>query len=362
MRDAAMDQLHAYGWNEQTAAAFARLDDPTLQPARVIEELRGFCEVMAAGGPLRAALAARLRHDVRPAVGDWVALARDAASGAVVLQHVLERRSRIARKVSGRSLREQVLAANLDTVFLVTTCDDDFSPRRIERYLTLVWDGGAQPVVLINKTDLIDDAERLVRDAETAAIGVPVHAVCARRPAGLDPLTPYLQPGRTVALLGSSGVGKSTIVNRLIGADVQPVQTVREEDAKGRHTTTSRQLFRLPSGTLLIDTPGLREVGLWQSDGALDQTFPELEGLAASCRFTDCAHEREPGCAVLAAVASGALAAERLESYRRLRKELEFLDRKVDAEADANVKRHWRSIHRSVRQARKKGWLRGSED
>ena len=350
-----MNRLKEYGWTQQLAAVFARLDDG-LEPARVIEEQRGACRVVAESGPQTATLAPKLRlaESGPPVVGDWVALASGPESKASV-QHVLERRTRIVRKVAGRTRGEQVLAANLNTVFLVTSHNDDFSPRRIERYLTLVRDGGASPVVLINKSDLSDAPDEFVQVAEALAAGAPVRSVCARTEHGLEALRPYLGSGETVALLGSSGVGKSTMLNRLAGSDIQSVKAVRDSDAKGRHTTTSRQLFLLPCGALLIDTPGLREVGLWQSESGLDQTFPELERLAAACRFTDCAHESEPGCAVLAAIESSDLPAERIESYRQLRSELAFMDRKADLETEANVKRRWKSIHKNVRQARKKG-------
>ena len=357
-----MDALRSHGWDEHFEAAFAALGSTDLRPARVVEEQRGMFRVVTASGELRAEIAGRLRKPGAgplPAVGDWVALQGD-TDGAVI-QQVLERRSKISRKLPGRTTREQVLAANLDTVFMVTSCNEDFSPRRVERYLTMIWESGASPVVLLNKSDLTDDPQALAVQAEAVALGVPVHTVCATCDGGLDPIEPYLCPGRTVALIGSSGVGKSTIVNRLMGREVQAVREVREEDAKGRHTTRSRQLFLLPGGALVLDTPGLRELALWITDSGLGQTFADVEELAGGCRFQDCLHVSEPDCAVRAAVDDGRLAAERVESYHKLRRELEHLESKADPKARADIERRWRTIHKNVRAARKKGWLRGDD-
>jgi ribosome biogenesis GTPase len=353
-----MELLVRYGWNAHVADALATLGADDLEPARVIEEQRGMYRIMTAAGERRAEIVGRLRlSGTLPAVGDWVAVRRTADDEGASIQHVLERRTKISRKVAGKTNREQVLAANLDTVFMVTSCNEDFSPRRIERYLTMIWESGARPVVLLNKSDLVEDSSALSLEARTVALGVAVHTVCAKSDDGLVPLLPYLEVGQTIALIGSSGVGKSTIVNRLMGRDVQDVKEVREDDAKGRHTTRSRQLFLLPGGALVLDTPGLRELALWITDSGLGQTFADIEALAGDCRFQNCAHASEPDCAVRGAVDRGELAADRLDSYHKLRRELEYIERKADPEARADEKRRWREIHKNLRDGRKKGWF-----
>ncbi len=357
-----MESLDAWGWDAHFESALSRIPSPPCVPARVIEAQRDLLHVVTAHGERVAQLAGRLRYDddaVFPAVGDWVAA--QVLDDTVVVHHVLERKTTLSRKLAGKAAREQVLAANVDTVFVVTSCNEDFSPRRVERYLAMIHESGARPVVLLNKSDLVEDPAVLVAEARAVALGVSVHTMCAHDARGLDALHPYLEPATTLALVGSSGVGKSTIVNRLVGAAVQDVREVRDGDAKGRHTTTSRHLFRVPRGALLLDTPGLRELGLWMSDAGLNATFPEIDELAESCRFHDCAHGNEPDCAVKLAVDEGRLAAERLDSYHRLRRELDYLERRNDPEASANTKRRWRAIHKGLRTARKKGWLRGDD-
>jgi ribosome biogenesis GTPase len=354
-----MDALRGWGWDARFESVFDALGIPDCQPARVIEAQRDALRVVTGSGERQAQVAGRLLQEgvgPLPAVGDWVAV--HVLPDTVIVHAVLERRTKISRKLPGKSTREQVLAANVDTVFMVTSCNVDFNPRRVERYLAMIWESGARPVVLLNKSDLVADSASLVHEAEAVAPGVAVHTVCATSGSGLAALAPHLKRAETIALLGSSGVGKSTIVNRLMGADVQVVRETREGDDRGRHTTASRHLFRLPSGALLLDTPGLRELALWSTDSGLEQVFSDIEALAEGCRFQDCAHTNEPDCAVKAAADEGRLPAERLESYLKLRKELEYLERKSDPEAGSNVKRRWRTIHKNMRTARKRGWMR----
>jgi ribosome biogenesis GTPase len=339
--------LHDLGWDDGFAVALQPHDNCIA--GRVSAEHRGEYDVLTEAGELRAHVAGRLRHEAAsgaelPAVGDWVAL-RDA-----VVHAVLPRRSAFKRKVNLGNTEAQVLAANVDTVFVVTGLDDDFNPHRIERYLTLAWESGAMPALVLTKADLCDDPLALLLQAEQVAVGVSAHVVSNVTGEGLDELAPYLGPAKTVALLGSSGVGKSSLLNRLLGVEAQPTKELAD-DGTGRHTTTTRQLFRLPGGALLVDTPGLREVQLWAADDGIDQAFGDVDELAADCRFNDCAHKQEPGCAVQEAIDEGRLPRERLQSYRALQRELRRLAAKQDARLRSEEKKKRVAFARSRRKS-----------
>ncbi len=316
--------LHDLGWSDFFESAFRALPSDGLAPARVGREHdKGFL-LFAESGEIAAQLSGRSRADgLRLAVGDWVAVRTDG-----IIEALLPRRSHFTRKTAGALTEEQPVAANIDTLFLVSSLDGDFNIRRIERYLTLAWDGGASPVILLNKQDLCDDVEARVAEAGSVAVGVPVHAMSAIDGVGLDPIRERLAPGQTVAFLGSSGVGKSALVNALLGAGTQSTGEVRESDGRGRHTTTMRELFVRPEGGLIIDTPGMRELQLWADADALRLTFPEIDGAARRCRFRDCTHEHEPHCAIHAGLDDGSITSARFESFLRLRSEIESLERR----------------------------------
>lgn len=319
-----MQTLIEYGWDEGRERELDELGDPRLRPARVVSAHRGECDVIAADGERRAEMAGRLFHKAGdcadlPAVGDWVAMAElDEARGQI--RHLLSRRSRFLRKAAGRRTSPQVLAANVDTCFIMTSLNLDFRPRRLERYLLAVREGGAQPVVVLSKVDLVNNPWRHERRALKVAGDAPVHLVSTHTGAGLDDLQPYFEPGRTVALVGSSGVGKSTLVNELVGRQVQETRPIRAVDDMGRHTTTRRALFALPGGGVLMDTPGIRDLELWEGDHP--GSFADVEALARQCRFRDCQHAGEPGCAVQHAVRAGEITPGRLAAYRELGYEL----------------------------------------
>jgi ribosome biogenesis GTPase len=346
-------QLALLGWNEKFAAAFAKHASAGLVPGRVIQQFNHIYTVAAETGDVRAQLSGRLRHEAAqhqlPVAGDWVALRVPSSPGEAQVLAVLPRATRFSRRAAGKGDREQVIAANLDYAFLVSGLDNDFSPRRIERYLTATWDSGATPVIVLNKLDLCADPESRVQAVEEVALGAAIHAVSALRGDGLAELDRYCLPGQTVAFLGSSGVGKSTLINRLLETDCQATQPVRE-DGRGRHTTTRRELLFCAWGGMVIDTPGMRELQLWDDDEGLQTTFDEIETLARDCRFRDCRHEGEPGCAVVEAVNAGNLSAERLSSLHKLRRELDWLDRRDDPMADLAEKRRWKTIHKSAKR------------
>lgn len=349
-----MFTLASLGWNDFFERQYPLDARDALVPARVSEEQKGFYRVLCDAGDLLAELAGRFHHSAGarpdwPAVGDWVLVRPRPAEGRATIHELLARRSKFSRQAAGRVTSEQVIAANVDTAFLVTALNRDFNPRRIERYVALAWESGARPVVLLNKSDLLDDPLPLLWKAEAAAPGVAIHLVSAATGSGLDVLSRYLALGQTIVLLGSSGVGKSTLINRLAGRELQRVSSISDASDRGRHTTTARQMIPLDSGGLLIDTPGLRELQLWDASTGLDRTFEDIAALAADCRFRDCSHQAEPGCAVLDAVASGQLAADRLDSFRKLERELAFQHRKQDLSARLAEQRRWKQIHKSQR-------------
>jgi ribosome biogenesis GTPase len=339
----ALDEL---GWDDGWSSALEQLHEDNLTAARVAAEHRGAYVVWTADGELRARAAGRLyyEHEVGapiPAVGDWVGL-QD-----TTITSILPRRSAFIRKRAGLGSDEQVLAANVDAAFLLADLDDDFSLRRLERYITTAWDSGAEPVVVLTKADLCDDVAGAMLQVESVAIGVPVYPISNVTGVGIDELERHLQPGRTVVLLGSSGVGKSTLLNRLAGSELMRTGDIAA-DGTGRHTTTHRELVRLTGGALVIDTPGLRELQFW--DGDVSAAFDDIEALAAECRFRDCAHAREPGCAVLGAIDNGTLELDRLRSWRKFQRELESIAARTDRRLRAARKKRWKQIAAHTRQ------------
>jgi ribosome biogenesis GTPase len=320
----------------------------------VTAEHRGGYIVRTETGDLRATVTGRALHDASgrgdlPAVGDWIALERLSDEEGIV-RGILTRRSKFSRKVAWNETEEQIVAVNVDALFIVTSLNSDLSLRRIERYLTMAWESGAMPVVILTKSDLADHVADAVAEVITIAPGVPVHAVSAVEGDGIDELGPYFEGAKTVALVGSSGTGKSTLINTLMGQETQLVKDIRSDD-KGRHTTTHRELLMLPTGGLVIDTPGMRELQLWDGGEGLGTTFQDVESLVAGCRFNDCTHVTEPGCAVLAAIQDGSLPLERLESYRKLERELAYLARRQDQRAANAEKKKWKAITKSYRRS-----------
>jgi len=349
--------LYELGWTDERdreLSAHRAPEESALTPARVVRQDRDrWLLDRGDDNATPAVLAGRLRHSLdraeRPVVGDWVLVPDDPSADTTVIRRLLSRRSRLARAV-GATGDTEILAANVDTTLVVCGLDRDFNLRRVERYLALAWGGGTVPVVLLNKADLCAEVPDRLAAAVAAAPGVEVHAVSALSGEGLEVLAPHLAPGRTAALLGSSGAGKSTLVNRLLGHDLQATAPVRDDDDRGRHTTTRRELLRLPGGACLIDTPGLREVAPSLDGEDLDRTFPEVERLAERCRFRDCRHEGEPGCAVQAALAAGELDPGRVRGYARLQRELAFLDRRLSASGRREERERERAFGRMVRQ------------
>jgi len=346
--------LFHLGWTPALADTFAPFAAEGLVPGRVALEHTHIYRVITEAGESLARVSGRLRHRATaradfPAVGDWVAVQPPEHSGDSRIVAVLPRRSRFSRRAAGDPTEEQVVAANIDTVFLVAGLDGDFNPRRIERYLLVAVESGASPVVVLNKADLADDAAAMA-DVVRASVGdVPVHVVSCQVPGGVDLLRQYLGTGQTAALLGSSGVGKSTIVNRLVGQDLLKTVEVRESDSRGRHTSTARQMIVLPEAGVLIDTPGMRELQLWDS-GDVRDAFGDIDELASGCRFRDCRHREEPGCAVLDAVLSGALARGRLESYHKLQNEQAFHARQLDQRTQIEERRRWKVLTKAAQK------------
>lgn len=346
--------LEQLGWNAHFAAGFAALGDGSLRPGRVIRQDSGRCLLMAADGEHAAILPRRGRGeaDDPPVAGDWVAA--EMLPGDWRVKAILPRASYLARETVGKRLAVQFVAANLDTALVVTDAGHDFNPRRIERYLIAVWNGGAQPVVVINKADEAPDIGDRKTELEALAPGLTVLTLSARSGAGVEALSPYLAGGRTVACVGSSGVGKSTLINRLLGENRQETGAVSDEDGKGRHTTTRRELLFLPGGAMIVDTPGLREIAPWYDGQTALAGFAEIDALIADCRFNDCSHGAEPGCAVRAALADGSLDPGRYESWRKLSREAAFQESRRWETAARERKRAERYFGRMVKDIKRR--------
>jgi len=347
-----VETLRQLGWNDQLSEEFEPHRAAGLVPGRVAVQHRGAWDVLTDDGELRVDVAGRLRHEAGstselPAVGDWVAVGARPGEGSGTIHAVLARRTKFSRKTAWQAAEEQVLVANVDVVFVVTSLNEDLNLRRLERYLTLAWESGATPVIVLTKADLVGDPLPAVAEVESVAFGVPVVATSTRTRVGLDILRSWLPVGTTGALLGSSGVGKSTLVNALAGDERQLTREIRD-DGRGRHTTVRRELIVLDDGGLIVDTPGMRELQLWEADEGLDEAFEDVTALFAGCRFSDCAHDSEPGCAVHAALEDGTLAPERWESFRKLQRELEHLERRLDKRAQADARRRWRLLSRDA--------------
>jgi ribosome biogenesis GTPase / thiamine phosphate phosphatase len=346
--------LAALGWNPYFDRQVSDEERLRWVPACVVWQGREHYRLSTGDQEWHGQLAGRLRHAAGsradlPVVGDWVLAALRSAEGSATIHRRLARRSQFSRAAAGRSTAEQIVAANVDTILLVTSFNRDFNLRRLERYLALTWESGARPVVVLNKADLCTDHERWRSDMTSVSQGVPVVVTSALRGDGLAELDEVIRTGGTTALLGSSGVGKSTLINALVGDSRQGILPIRESDDRGRHSTTARQLFCLPRGGVLIDTPGLRELQLWDAEEGLEHAFADILALAAGCRFRDCSHGDEPGCAVTAAVEQGEVPAGRLDNYHRLQREDAFLRSRHDERARVERTRQAKQITRAVR-------------
>jgi ribosome biogenesis GTPase / thiamine phosphate phosphatase len=347
--------LGQLGWRDCQAHSFALYDQSGFTAGRIAAEYRHTYLLYTEQGEQLAEVTGKLRHQATgiqdfPAVGDWVVVTpASVAAQRATIHAILPRTSKFSRKIAGNTVEEQIIATNVDTVFLVSGLDGDLNLRRIERYLILAWDSGATPVILLNKTDLCANLAQRLAEVAAIAMGVPIIALSATQRQGLADLQPYLQPGHTIALLGSSGVGKSTLANQLKGEAVQTVQAVRLGDDRGKHTTTHRQLITLPSGALMVDTPGMRELQVWSGAEGLPETFTDVTTLAQHCHFRNCQHHREPGCAIQQAIVDGELDPQRFLSYQKLQREVHHLARKQDQRANLAEKERWKKIHKSLR-------------
>lgn len=289
-----------------------------------------------------------------PAVGDWVVIQTIPDEKKAIIQTVLERKSQFVRQAAGSKFEEQVVASNVDYIFIVNALNHDFNVRRIERYLLLAYESGANPVIVLTKKDLCEDINLKIEEVNSVAFGVPIYAVSNMTGDGVDEIKGLITTGVTVALLGSSGVGKSTLLNSLMDLEVQKTSDIREDDSKGRHTTTHRELFQLPTGGLVIDTPGMREIQLWDGSQSIGTTFSDIDELSETCRFSDCSHESEPGCSVRQALNDGTLSNDRFQSYLKLQREIDFQARKVDPALARNEKEKWKKMSKQIKSINKR--------
>ncbi len=350
--------LSTLGWDSHFQMHWDKICNDKVFPARVVGVHKNSFLIRSGDTETLVTLAGKLNYqqnNLFPVIGDWVVI------DDKVIFDVLPRKNALSRGAAGRRgkqevqpNKEQVIAANLDTVFIVSGMDHDFNIRRIERYLTLVYNCGLNPAIILNKADLHEDPEHFVSEVEAVAFGVPVHLVSATGSRGLSSVETYLSEGQTISMVGSSGAGKSTLVNSLFGKSIQATNAVSQSDGKGKHTTTNRSLILMPQGGMVIDNPGIREIGFWDDTGGLDVAFPEIEKLAGQCRFNDCSHMHEPGCQVLNGVAMGAVTQERLDSYQKMKRELSYLSDRQQKSADRVEKERWKGVALKIKSINKR--------
>lgn len=353
-----MPTLASLGWNAEYETEFAPFRERGWIPARVAVEHRHSVLLFTETGEVAGTTPGRLHYEAAthadlPRVGDWVAAEPLPGEPKAVIRRILTRRTKFSRKAAGEWDVEQVIAANIDLVFIMQGLDNDFNPRRMERYLVLAWESGAVPVIILNKADLCSCPEEYAALIEELAPGVPVHPVSVREGVGLEAIREYLKEGVTVAFIGSSGVGKSSLVNTLAEREIFKTREVRADDSRGRHTTSRRELVILPGGGVVIDTPGMRELQMWFAGDGLDEAFADIDEIAGGCRFADCTHTHEARCAVREALESGVLTDERYQSYLKLRKEIEALEIRRDTRALLEKKRQDKILHREIKRVNK---------
>ena len=349
--------LSHLGWTDSFQEQLENIDNKSLIPARVTGVRKRYFFINDGKDEILATPAGKLQQEssrTYPVVGDWVMVRQTAIEGILSRKNALTRAAAGMHSRKTGEYREQTIAANLDNVFIVTGLDRDFNLRRLERYLTLVYNCGLTPVIILTKADLHQDPQHFVDEAESIAFDVPVHLVSAFNDSGLSELTPYLAHGRTCVMVGSSGTGKSTLINRLCGEIVQATGEVSASVGKGTHTTTSRDLIMMPQGGMIIDNPGIREISFWEIDQGVESTFPEIEEMAAECRFSDCTHTHEPGCRVLQAVQDGELTEARLENYLKMKRELEYISARKSKSADRVEKERWKGVSMKIKSINKK--------
>lgn len=353
--------LESYGWD----SFFEEQAVENFEVGRILLEHKHIYRIICNDGEYMAELSGKFRHEAvtkgdYPAVGDWVYIKKIEDEKKAIIHRIFQRRSSFSRQEAGTRTEEQIIAANVDYLFLVNALNHDFNVRRMERYLLLAYESGAMPVIVLTKSSICNDIEQKIVETEAIAIGVPIFVVDSLEHTGIDSLKQFVSSGKTIALVGSSGVGKSTLLNALIGIEVAKTGDIREEDSRGRHTTTHRELFQLPSGALVIDTPGMRELQLWEGSEAIQTTFSDIEELATTCRFRDCKHENEPGCAVYSAIENGLITIDRLKSYKKLQRELAYFIRKQDAILARAERDKWKKLskqHKKCKNQRVPLWF-----
>ncbi len=353
--------LENYGWDSSLQSAFEMLSDKDLIPARVAIRHKNNYLIASAEGDMSAEISGKMLYEIEdgiiadgfPAVGDWVAVRTFPEEGKAIIQKLLPRKSKFSRKEAGIKTVEQVLAANIDTVFLMMSLNSDFNIRRLERYLVLASESNVSAAIILSKADLCEDTERMLEEVKTVSKDIPVHIVSSLTGAGIEDLRIYFEGNKTISILGSSGVGKSTFINALLGSDKMKVNDISEYKDKGTHTTSHRELVLLPTGGLIIDTPGMRELQLWEGERGVEEAFEEIEALMENCKFTDCSHTNEPGCAILEALDSGELDEDRYKSYLKLKREAKYFERKNSKKEMITEKKKWKAITKSVRKHNK---------